>query len=187
MAFIKDRRFLSHRSVQSIKVPRKTPERLRKTPERPQEDPRKMQRKPSIEMNISIFLHCGLYRGQKVLEPPNFAVTIQWVRSPQKTSANSWNKYIKLLTLCMASIEDRRSLSHRSLQSHSNGFEVRSIEGPGSPRGALKKPLKTPIFEINTYIKILTLCMASIEDRRSLSHRSLQSQSNGLEAPRKPP
>ena len=86
MAFIKDRRFLSHRSVQSIKVPRKTPERLRKTPERPQEDPRKMQRKPSIEMNISIFLHCGLYRGQKVLEPPNFAVTIQWVRSPQKTS-----------------------------------------------------------------------------------------------------
>ena len=27
-----------------------------------------------------------------------------------------------------ASIEDRRSLSHRSLQSHSNGLEVRSIE-----------------------------------------------------------
>ena len=81
MAFIKDRRFLSHRSVQSIKVPRKTPERLRKTPERPQEDPRKMQRKPSIEMNISIFLHCGLYRGQKVLEPQKFAFTLQWVES----------------------------------------------------------------------------------------------------------
>ena len=44
-------------------------------------------------------------------------------------------------------IENRRSLSYWSLKSHSNGLGVRSVEGPGSPREALKKLFKTPFLK----------------------------------------
>ena len=47
----------------------------------------------------------------------------------------------------MPSIENRRSLSYWSLKSHSNGLGVRSVEGPGSPREALKKLFKTPFLK----------------------------------------